>query len=481
MKFSEFQKNTHVFKIYDRCFAIIKYTKQSFEISEKLYDFLNGSSDDLSLLSQTEDDLLVLQKYGYIDLSPSEKTVNSLDCLSLSLISDCNLACSYCSVGPSGSYNSDYNGTKMSIETARKCVDFLAQNSRTNKLEIIFFGGEPLLNMETMLYVLDYCTSKYSDKEWIFKLITNGTLIDDDISGILSKHRVSVTVSLTGPGHIHGRDRVTRDGKNSYDHVISGLRNLEKHGVDFVVKAIMTNLEESAEIKDHLKSLNLKGRIHVTFEHSLVGDNEIGVIQLMKKGVQECLEKVSITKVLKEFPHGLDTVLMGESAPDAVCHAGRSSLFVGSTGDIYSCHISAGANAREYLFGNINRYFNEEGFDRVKSGFDLTLPQCKSCWANAICEKGCNLQRQRLGKIPEHWCDWFRWYIESSVYMSAHLDVDVILKSASIVSSSYERESLKTLFYLNRHLRNSLKHIFPMFLYPISASKQVENRVSVSS
>ena len=59
----------------------------------------------------------------------------------LHLTHDCNLRCSYC-------YGGEKGGGRMSSETADAAVAFAAREARrqgAQHLEVVFFGGEPLL------------------------------------------------------------------------------------------------------------------------------------------------------------------------------------------------------------------------------------------------------------------------------------------------------------------------------------------------
>ena len=68
--------------------------------------------------------------------------------LCLHVAHDCNLRCGYCFAGAG-----DFGGDRglMSREVGRRAVDFIIANSGVREhCEIDFFGGEPLLNMETV-------------------------------------------------------------------------------------------------------------------------------------------------------------------------------------------------------------------------------------------------------------------------------------------------------------------------------------------
>ena len=80
----------------------------------------------------------------------------------LHIAHDCNLRCEYCfaSTGDFG------HGRKlMDLETGKKAIDFLLENSgdRVN-LELDFFGGEPLMNWDVVKEIVIYARSK--EKEY---------------------------------------------------------------------------------------------------------------------------------------------------------------------------------------------------------------------------------------------------------------------------------------------------------------------------
>ncbi|MBR7072520.1 MAG: 4Fe-4S cluster-binding domain-containing protein, partial [Eubacterium sp.] len=67
----------------------------------------------------------------------------------------CNLNCEYCFAGK-GEYGGADKGL-MSLETGKRALDFLVENSGTRKnLEVDFFGGEPLLNWEVCKELVKY-------------------------------------------------------------------------------------------------------------------------------------------------------------------------------------------------------------------------------------------------------------------------------------------------------------------------------------
>lgn len=79
----------------------------------------------------------------------------------------CNLACKYCFLGNNDACKrSKFSLENMSVETADKAVDFFIKQIKLsgmdfeeNKPVIIFYGGEPLVNYEVLVYIAEKINS----------------------------------------------------------------------------------------------------------------------------------------------------------------------------------------------------------------------------------------------------------------------------------------------------------------------------------
>ena len=89
----------------------------------------------------------------------------------------------------------------MSYETGKKAVDFLLKNSgnRVN-LEMDFFGGEPLMNFETVKKIVEYARSQEPiyNKKFRFTITTNGMLLTDDKIDFINREMSNVVLSIDG-------------------------------------------------------------------------------------------------------------------------------------------------------------------------------------------------------------------------------------------------------------------------------------------
>ena len=140
----------------------------------------------------------------------------------LELTEVCNLACTYCY-----EQNRVSKNPVMSSLLARSAVtQLLCEKGRVG-----FYGGEPLLNFDTLFSVVSFLQGQGIS----FSLTTNGSLLTKEIADFLALHNFSVILSLDGPASIHDSRRRTCTGKDSFAAVFQGLSLLKLSGVKHVV------------------------------------------------------------------------------------------------------------------------------------------------------------------------------------------------------------------------------------------------------
>ena len=125
-----------------------------------------------------------------------KKRHTDIKALCLHVAHTCNLNCEYC-FASQGKYHGDR--ALMSFETGKQALDFLiASSGRRTNLEVDFFGGEPLMNWDTVKKLVAYARSieKTHNKNFRFTLTTNGVLIDDDVIAFANREMHNVVLSL---------------------------------------------------------------------------------------------------------------------------------------------------------------------------------------------------------------------------------------------------------------------------------------------
>ena len=160
-------------------------------------------------------------KDAFADIAKNYRRNNyTIKALCLHVAHTCNLNCSYCFAG-----QGKYKGERavMSLETGKRALDFLIENSGTHyNLDVDFFGGEPLMNWDTVKALVAYGREqeKLHNKNIRFTLTTNGVLLDDEVTEFCNKEMHNVVLSLDGRKETNDRFRKDYAGKGSYDTIV---------------------------------------------------------------------------------------------------------------------------------------------------------------------------------------------------------------------------------------------------------------------
>lgn len=150
----------------------------------------------------------------------------------------CNMNCVYCQANNGHRCSNLY----MDKETARHAVN-IALQSPTKYLSFEFQGGEPLLNFELIRYMIDYAEQRKGAHEISYNIVTNLTLLTDEIAAYLVERKIGVSTSIDGHQLLHDRNRSYRTGGGTYQKVIESVKKLNSMGLK--VGAIQTTTRES--------------------------------------------------------------------------------------------------------------------------------------------------------------------------------------------------------------------------------------------
>lgn len=167
---------------------------------------------------------------------------------------NCNFSCIYCQAG-NLNQNNNY---KMSKETAKKTVD-VALQSPNNYLTFEFQGGEPLTNFDVIKYIVEYSKSVCGNKKIEYNLVSNLTLLTDEMIEFFVRNNVSICTSIDGNKDLQNINRPYIN-KDSYCETVKQIKKLQEKNIK--VNAIETttkySLKEYKEIVDEYINLGLE-------------------------------------------------------------------------------------------------------------------------------------------------------------------------------------------------------------------------------
>lgn len=352
----------------------------------------------------------------------------------LHIAHDCNLACKYCFAGE-GEYCGDRS--LMSFEVGKQAFDFLIANSGTRKnLEVDFFGGEPLMNFEVVKQLVAYAREqeKIHNKNFRFTLTTNGVLLDEEVMDFANKEMYNVVLSLDGRKETNDRMRVSRNGKGSYDLIVSKFKEMVKRRGDkeYYIRGTYTHYNTDFT-KDILHMADL-GFTKLAMEpvvaspdapYALKEEDLPVLFDQYEKLAAEMVRREKNGKGFTFFHYMIDL----EGGPCiakriAGCGVGTEYVAVTPWGDLYPCHQFVGDE--NYLLGNVfDGITNEEVRSRFKMCNIYTRPQCNDCFARLYCSGGCSANSYHAtGKIEgiyELGCELHRKRVDCAIMMKVAL------------------------------------------------------------
>ncbi|MGE5597971.1 MAG: 4Fe-4S cluster-binding domain-containing protein, partial [Bacteroidota bacterium] len=175
MEVKSLSPDQHVFTLFGRHFLLDVPTGALLSLDDEACRAL---ADPAAADPAVAAEIAALQARGLLRPDPVrggpvEPAPGWLKALCLHVSHDCNLRCAYCFAGQ-GSFGGE-RGT-MRPEIGRRAVDLLLERSGpVTALEVDFFGGEPLLAMETVRAVVDYGRRRAEEagKTIHFTLTTN--------------------------------------------------------------------------------------------------------------------------------------------------------------------------------------------------------------------------------------------------------------------------------------------------------------------
>lgn len=132
--------------------------------------------------------------------------------VTITLTRKCNFSCAYC-------FQVSEKNVDMCDETANKLIDWIStqvNGSRYSVVHIVFYGGEPLLNMQRLTDMAKSISCAVGETRLRMSIITNGWyLIPPIIQELAAVGVDSVQVTLDGHASTHNARRPLMDGSGT--------------------------------------------------------------------------------------------------------------------------------------------------------------------------------------------------------------------------------------------------------------------------
>ena len=351
-------------------------------------------------LQQLIDEEILYTKDQYEDIAHSSMDDRDyIKAVCLNIIHACNLRCKYC-FADEGEYNG-HKG-KMSLETAKKAIDYVVKRSGPRKnIEIDLFGGEPTMMMDTIKEIIAYARENEAkwNKRIRFTMTTNATLLTDEMMDYMDKELENIILSIDGRKEVNDKVRIRFDGKGSYDQILPNIKKMVAKRDKTKAHTVRgTFTRENLDFYEDVKMMVDEGFREISIEPVVLED-----------GHPLALRKEDLPKIFESYDKLYDELVQKKAEGKEInfyhfkvdlnggpcvykrisgCGAGFEYVAITPQGEVYPCHQFVGKE--EYKLGSIyDDSYNADLGMSFKKAHIYNKPKCRNCWARFYCSGGC--------------------------------------------------------------------------------------------
>jgi uncharacterized protein len=323
----------------------------------------------------------------------------SINLLYIIPIASCNLKCQYCFIGKINNEETKKIELSTIDNTIKKFVDHLLKRNQNGN--IIFYGGEPILALDIIKYTGNL-VKPFSNPKIGLSMVTNGTIINDEIIKLLKDYSISIGVSIDGPQELTDRYRLFKNSDSSvYEIVMRNIKVLRENDINFSLSITLS--EDSLEDKNFLEWLKLMNVKNIGF-NLMHYTEKTGNWKKYYRNVSKFLFKaydylnkdgVVEDRILRK----IRSFFKKEFRYSDCGAVGGQQLTIKPDGDVAVCH--ACWNSSIDVCGNINKNSFEEIIEtdiykKWKNNITINKNKCIKCSAISICGGGCPLHSRSL-------------------------------------------------------------------------------------
>lgn len=317
----------------------------------------------------------------------------------------CNLSCVYCQAKDKTNRPQGF----MTPEIGRKCID-IALQSPAPRLTFEFQGGEPLINFPVIKAMIDYTEEIRGKRDIEYTVVSNLSLLTEDMLDYLLSHHVSICTSLDGPEMLHNQNRRCDAPQGSYALMKAGVEMINRRGLSVGAietttrqslpraKEIVREYEEIGAPSIFLRPLTPLGFAKADWD--AIGYTASEYLTFYREAFQEILQ---INREKRKFPEQHATYflskILGGYAQNYMelrspCGASIGQLAYYYDGSIYTCdeaRMVAESGDRAFRLGDV---FSSTYQDLMSTGtcratcmasMTETIPGCCDCVYQPYC------------------------------------------------------------------------------------------------
>lgn len=419
-KLSEF---AHWFEQNEKLIIVNCLNPRPFSVSkgkDYILDYIKNEKNHDEQLNQ------ILLEHGIFynekDFKP-EFSEDSHKSFSIYLLIDqnCNMSCKYCLAGEKTYRKNDKMDLLIAKESLRKASLVVSNN---NILEIIFFGGEPLLNQNLIFEITSFVENELKNEfpkiKYHYHITTNLTILNDKLINLFKELNFTVLTDIDGLKETHDVLRPFTNGKSTYDITLNNLIQLQQNNISVSVRCTLTSSTDDnlSEIYEDFKSKGLRNQsypmlVPVNSDGTIIDSSLYPDKGRIKQFVKEkFLQSLKEHIYLAPFTDIAKQVIIGSNQKYGCGMPSGNTAVVDSSGLVYPCIYLVGNE--KYMLGKINDLRNPFVFELESMNVN-NLHLCKGCKIRFICGGGCPLQELL---VKDNSIDSYKYFHETTCEMS---------------------------------------------------------------
>lgn len=335
----------------------------------------------------------------------------------------CNVRCKYCFYHDEQMNRETFSYGFMSEETLEILIKKALEYANVH-CSFGFQGGEPTLRGLDFFRKAVELQRKYNVHHSRIEnsIQTNGLLIDDEWAEFFHKEHFLVGLSLDGVKDVHDENRLTPDGKGTFNRVLQTAQKLTAHQVDFNVLTVVTDRTADAitKIYNFYRRSGLLYQQYIPCLDPLEQERGSSPYSLTPRKYAKFLRALfdlwyrDITAgkfIYIRYFENLLGMLLGRR-PEHCGLSGQCAVqnVVEADGSVYPCDFYC---LDEWRLGNIR----SDGFAEMAASETARrfLSQgvsgrdsCRECPYAPICRGGCRRDREPLGLGRNYFCQAYQ-------------------------------------------------------------------------
>lgn len=345
------------------------YTKKEADIAKQLISngiIIDDGLDELDKLKFEED---------------KNKFQDDVFSLVIQPTLDCNFRCVYC--------YEEHKKLRLDNDTSERIVKLVRNvTKKVKKLQVAWFGGEPMMEFERMLEL----TNKFkniceeNNCKYIARITTNGYLFSEEVIDKLDELSIKkIQITVDGPKEYHDKKRPLANGKGSFDRIKENI-------IELLEKDILLTLRMNVDEENYK-------HIHKLFE--IIPDDKKHKVVINMANIFKNKGKLNLYELYKK---AIDEGFIYYNTVNSMvkCEASmKNSITIQPDGKVVFCSV-AGENGENFGLlgeeGNI-KFKNPGLYYKFQNTSTLEREMCRNCIKLPMCMGGCKYGRFKNNKV----------------------------------------------------------------------------------